>query len=93
VVLGVALWFAAAMDRSAILRRARDLLAPLRERIPSAAQGLDLLERDLLPRSAGGDAYLVIGIVGPNNAGKSALFNALVGRPLSPSLPTGPPGH
>ena len=89
MVLGVALWFAAAMDRSATLRRARDLLAPLRERMPSAAQGVDLLERDLLPRSAGGDAYLVVGIVGPNNAGKSALFNALVGRSLSPSLPTG----
>jgi hypothetical protein len=77
------------MDRSATLRRARDLVAPLRERLPSAAQAVDLLERDLLPRSAGGDAYLVVGIVGPNNAGKSALFNAMVGRMLSPSLPTG----
>ena len=77
------------MDRSATLRRVRDLLAPLRERLPSAAQAVDLLERDLLPRSAGGDTYLVVGIVGPNNAGKSALFNALVGRSLSPSLPTG----
>jgi hypothetical protein len=77
------------MDRSATLRRARDLLAPLRERLPAAARALDVLERDLLPRSAGGDACLVVGIVGPNNAGKSALFNALVGRPLSPSLPTG----
>ncbi|MFN8640431.1 MAG: GTPase [Candidatus Binatia bacterium] len=77
------------MDRPATLRRARDVLLPWRERLPAAAQALDLLERDLLPRSAGGDAYLVVGIVGPNNAGKSALFNALVGRPLSPSLPTG----
>ncbi|MBX3028282.1 50S ribosome-binding GTPase [bacterium] len=77
------------MDRSATLRRARDLLAPRRERLPAAARAVDLLERDLLPRSAGGDAYLVVGIVGPNNAGKSALFNALVGRSLSPSLPTG----
>lgn len=77
------------MDRSAALRRARDLLAPLRDRLPPAAEALEVLERDLLPRSAGGDAYLVVGIVGPNNAGKSALFNALVGRPLSPSLPTG----
>jgi hypothetical protein len=32
---------------------------------------------------------LVVGIVGPNNSGKSALFNGLVGRDLSPSLPTG----
>ena len=89
MVLGGPLWFEGPMDRSATLRRARELLLPLRERLPAAAQALDLLERDLLPRSAGGDAYLVVGIVGPNNAGKSALFNALVGRPLSPSLPTG----
>lgn len=89
MVLGGALWFEGAMDRSATLRRVRDLLRPLRERLPAAAQALDVLERDLLPRSAGGDAYLVVGIVGPNNAGKSALFNALAGRVLSPSLPTG----
>ncbi len=76
-------------DLSAALRRTRDALAPVRERVPDAALGLDLLERDLLPRTAGGDAYLVAGIVGPNNAGKSALFNALVGRPISPSVPTG----
>ena len=76
-------------DRAALLRRVRDALRTVRERIPAAAQGVDLLERDLLPRSAGGDAYLVAGIVGPNNAGKSALFNALVGRTLSPSVPTG----
>ncbi len=76
-------------DRSAMLRSVREALAPVRERFVAAAQGLDLLERDLLPRSAGADAYLVAGIVGPNNAGKSALFNALAGRLLSPSLPTG----
>jgi len=76
-------------DLSAALRRAREALAPARERTPAADRALDLLERDLLPRSAGGDAYLVAGIVGPNNAGKSALFNALVGRTLSPSMPTG----
>ncbi|MGH7785750.1 MAG: GTPase, partial [Candidatus Binatia bacterium] len=76
-------------DLSAALRRAREALLPARERMPAAARALDLLERDLLPRSAGGDAYLVAGIVGPNNAGKSALFNALVGRTLSPSMPTG----
>lgn len=74
---------------SAALRRTRDALAPVRERVPAAALAFDLLDRDLLPRTAGGDAYLIAGIVGPNNAGKSALFNALVGRPLSPSVPTG----
>lgn len=78
-----------ASDRSELLREARGALSPLRDRLASAARALDVLERDLLPRSAGGDAYLVAGIVGPNNAGKSALFNALVGRPISPSVPTG----
>lgn len=74
---------------SELLRRARDLVGPLATRSAAAKRALDLLVRDLLPRSAGGDAYLVVGIVGPNNAGKSALFNALVGRDLSPSAPTG----
>jgi hypothetical protein len=76
-------------DRTAQLRQVRALLAPVAARVPAAAAGVDLLDRDLLPRSAGGDAYLVAGIVGPNNAGKSALFNALVGQTLSPSMPTG----
>jgi hypothetical protein len=76
-------------DLSAALRRIRDVLEPSRERLPPAALALDLLERDLLPRTAGGDAYLVAGIVGPNNSGKSALFNRLAGRVLSPSVPTG----
>jgi hypothetical protein len=76
-------------DLAAVLRRTRDALVPVRERFAAAAQASDVLERDLLPRTAGGDTYLIAGIVGPNNAGKSALFNALVGRTLSPSMPTG----
>ncbi|QDV07503.1 hypothetical protein Poly30_30290 [Planctomycetes bacterium Poly30] len=62
-------------------------------------RAIDRLDRDLLPRTAGGHEHLVAGIVGPNNAGKSALFNSLVAGPLlpgspavrsiSPSLPTG----
>ena len=75
--------------RAAALRRVREQLEPLRGRGDGVARALDLLERDLLPRTAGGDSYLVAGIVGPNNAGKSALFNALAGRELSPSLPAG----
>jgi hypothetical protein len=74
---------------SELLRQARDAVKPLVPRSAAAKRALDLLERDLLPRSAGGETYLVVGIVGPNNAGKSALFNALVGRDLSPSAPTG----
>jgi hypothetical protein len=80
---------AAGSRRGALLRRARDLLLPVRERLPAAEHALDLLQRDLLPRSAGGDEYLVCGIVGPNNSGKSALFNSLVGHEISPSLPAG----
>ncbi|MGE0517932.1 MAG: GTPase [Candidatus Binatia bacterium] len=74
---------------SATLRHARDTLRRLEDAPPATAEALDLLERDLLPRSAGGDASLIAGIVGPNNAGKSALFNALIGRELSPSVPAG----
>ena len=62
---------------------------------PRAAAVRARLERDLLPRTAGAHEHLVVGIVGPNNAGKSSLFNALVageGAPpvhLSPAEPTG----
>jgi hypothetical protein len=49
----------------------------------------DRLDRDLLPRTRLSDDWLVAAIVGPNNAGKSALFNGLVGGDHSPSLPTG----
>jgi hypothetical protein len=49
----------------------------------------DRLDRDLVPRTRLSDDWLVVAIVGPNNAGKSALFNGLVGEDLSPSLPTG----
>ncbi|MEC8510697.1 MAG: dynamin family protein [Planctomycetota bacterium] len=52
-----------------------------------------------MPRTAGAHSHLVVGIVGPNNSGKSALFNALVSsaetsagaapRERSPSRPTG----
>lgn len=77
-----------------------DRLRELRALLHRAAVGEDVapapiaaaiarLDRDLLPRTAGGSAHLVVGVVGPNNAGKSALFNALVGRALSPSAPTG----
>lgn len=76
-------------DLSERLRRVRGALGPLAARVEAARRALDLLERDLLPRTAGGDAYIVAGIVGPNNAGKSALFNALLGSALSPSLPAG----
>jgi len=75
--------------RAAFLRDALAAVTPLATRFAAAREAQELLERDLLPRCAEGAPYLVGGIVGPNNAGKSALFNALVGRDLSPSEPTG----
>lgn len=44
---------------------------------------LQILDRDLLPRIE--NDLFIVGLVGPNNAGKSALFNAVVGRKCSPS--------
>ncbi len=76
-------------DLAARLRAVRQTVAALVERSPAAARAADRLDRDLLPRTAGGADCLVVGIVGPNNAGKSALFNGLVGRTLSPSRPEG----
>ncbi len=60
----------------------------LKERATSAR---DRVVRDLLPRARKPAHCAVVGIVGPNNSGKSALFNALLGtsRPLSPDSPTG----
>jgi len=79
------------------LRELRELLdeaCPAIAGLPRATRAVvarcaDRLDRDLLPRTAGAHDHLVAGIVGPNNAGKSALFNALVGEALSPSEPTG----
>ncbi len=45
--------------------------------------------RDLLPRLSAEGPTLLAGIAGPNNVGKSSLFNALVGSPLSPARPEG----
>ncbi|MFQ5750338.1 MAG: GTPase, partial [Planctomycetota bacterium] len=79
------------IDRSGLLRQLKRLVteAVPKGGIPAGARILDRLERDLLPRTAGGDRYLVAGIVGPNNAGKSSLFNFLAGAALSPADPAG----
>ncbi len=78
-------------DLSTRLRRVFEQLGKLPdlESVPALDRARDRLARDLLPRTAGGDRSVVVGIVGPNNAGKSALFNALTGGQHSPSLPTG----
>lgn len=67
------------VDAGLLPTAAREALAAARER----------LERDLLPRASGPRPQLVVGIVGPNNAGKSTLFNALCQRELSASSPRG----
>ena len=81
-------------DIPSTLRRVHELCRALAGGLggdppPELARARDRLERDLLPRTAGDTPYLVVGIVGPNNAGKSALFNSLCGRALSPSVATG----
>lgn len=76
-------------ELSQTLRRLADLLRQDDDPPEEARRALDRLQRDLLPRTVSGTTYVVAGIVGPNNSGKSALFNALAGADLSPSLPTG----
>src|SRR5256885_4447447 len=49
----------------------------------------DRLRRDLLPRLAAEAPILLVAIAGPNNVGKSSLFNALVRSPLSPARAEG----
>ncbi|MBZ4396557.1 GTPase [Myxococcus sp. AS-1-15] len=80
----------------------RDALAsaldalPAAERFPDPSDAdlarrlAERLRRDLLPRLGSADApLLLVAIAGPNNVGKSTLFNALVGASLSPARPEG----
>jgi hypothetical protein len=55
----------------------------------TAARLIDRVQRDLLPRLSADAPVLLVAIAGPNNAGKSSLFNALVKRPLSPARAEG----
>jgi hypothetical protein len=87
-----------AMSSLALLRTAlesaRDAL-PAPERFPEASDAevarrlTERLRRDLLPRLGSDAPLLLVAIAGPNNVGKSTLFNALVGAPLSPARPEG----
>ncbi len=47
------------------------------------------IRRDLLPRVASDEPLLLVAIAGPNNVGKSSLFNSLVRKPLSPARAEG----
>ena len=84
------------------LSRLRTALESARDALPSpelfaapadadtARRLQERLRRDLLPRLGDVDApLLLVAIAGPNNVGKSTLFNALVGAHLSPARPEG----
>jgi hypothetical protein len=78
-----------------VFQAALDAL-PAPERFPEASDSAvarrlaERLRRDLLPRMNDGDTpVLLVAITGPNNVGKSTLFNALVDAPLSPARPEG----
>ncbi|MBN8472909.1 50S ribosome-binding GTPase [Corallococcus exiguus] len=71
---------------------------PASERFPDSGDAdvarrlAERLRRDLLPRLGSGadDApLLLVAIAGPNNVGKSTLFNALAKASLSPARPEG----
>ncbi|MBF5046086.1 hypothetical protein FGE12_26970 [Aggregicoccus sp. 17bor-14] len=79
----------------AALEAARDAL-PEPDALPDPAAAdaarrlAERLRRDLLPRLGSSEApLLLVAIAGPNNVGKSTLFNALVGASLSPARPEG----
>ncbi len=59
------------------------------EALTSRQRLSERLGRDLLPRTAGSAPLLIVAIAGPNNVGKSSLFNSLVQQHLSPARAEG----
>jgi len=78
---------AALADAAAAL----DALLPSLDTAPAqrARRLGERLRRDLLPRLDTEAPLLLAAIAGPNNVGKSTLFNALAGERLSPAHPEG----
>jgi hypothetical protein len=78
---------AALTDAAATL----DVLLPSLDRDTAglARRLTERLRRDLLPRLSAEAPLLLAAIAGPNNVGKSTLFNALAGERLSPAHPEG----
>ena len=72
-------------------RAALDVLLPsLDQETAQLARRLsERILRDLLPRLSAEAPLLLAAIAGPNNVGKSTLFNALAGERLSPAHPEG----
>jgi len=70
---------------SALLHQLHALLDDAPAPAQAAAERIrERLVRDLLVRLGGDPSFLVVGIVGPNNAGKSTLFTQLSGTRASP---------
>ncbi|HPF14664.1 MAG TPA: 50S ribosome-binding GTPase [Planctomycetota bacterium] len=82
---------ATGIDHATLVTLHGRVQAALSQAVPGLKPPLELAEallvRDLIPRANGGP--LIVGLVGPNNAGKSAVFNGLCGKVLSPSRATG----
>lgn len=78
---------AALADAAAALPAKESLREPESQKVCERLS--DRLRRDLLPRLAGEAPVLIVAIAGPNNVGKSSLFNALVRAPLSPARAEG----
>ncbi len=80
-----------APDWSALADLHSSLLALMPNCPPAGRQALErsvqALERDLLARKQ--SDLFIVGMAGPNNAGKSSVFNGLCGLAVSPARPTG----